>query len=100
MGMPAVVIGDHRHGDVAKLGLPRQFSLLQIRHADYVHAEPTVHIRFGLRGKLRAFHAEIGPATPAGYTHLLTSCFDYLRQRAADRIAKPNLPTHSPPENP
>src|SRR5450759_3944039 len=41
-GMPAIVIRHHGDGDVADLGFARQLGLLQVGHADDVHAPSAV----------------------------------------------------------
>src|SRR5262249_52398419 len=62
MRMPAIVIGDHRNGGIAKLGFACQLSFLQIGHADHIHTQAAIDIRFRFGRKLRAFHAQISPA--------------------------------------
>ena len=59
MGMPAVVVGDHRDRNIAKLGFARQLGFLQVGHADDIHAQAAVDVRLRFGGKLRTFHAEI-----------------------------------------
>ena len=60
--MPAVVIGDKRERDVADLGLARELRLLQVRHADHVHAPRSIQLRLCQRRELRALHADVGAA--------------------------------------
>ena len=38
MRMPAIIVGHHGHSDVADFGFASQLCLLQIGHADHVHA--------------------------------------------------------------
>src|SRR5579863_2949633 len=91
MRMPAIIVGDHGDGDVAELRLAREFRFLQIGHADDIHAEATVNIRFCLGRELRAFHAEIGAAMLRDNTHLLTGRFDHLCQLCANGIGESNM---------
>ncbi len=71
--MPAVVIGDHGDGGVANLRLARQLGLLQVGHADHVHAPAAVEIALGLGGELRTFHANVGSAQLADYAGVACS---------------------------
>ena len=61
--VPAVVVGDHRDGGIAKLCFAREFGFGHIGHADDV-AAPAFAVHFGFRqcGKLRSFHRQIGAA--------------------------------------
>ena len=60
--MPAIVIGDHGHGGVAKLRFARQLRFGDVGHADDFEAQLAVHVRFGQRRKLRPFDADVSPA--------------------------------------
>ena len=60
--VPAVVVGDHRQGGVADLGLAGELGLLQVGHADHVGAPASVEVRLGAGRELRAFHADVGAA--------------------------------------
>ena len=62
LGVPAVVVGDHGQRRVADLGLAGQLGLLQVRHADDVHAPGAVQLRLGAGGELRALDADVGAA--------------------------------------
>ena len=69
--MPAIVVRHHGDRDVADLGLARQLGLLQVGHADHVHAPASVQFDSALRRKRRPFHAEVRAArastsTPVG----------------------------------
>ncbi len=46
-GMPAIVIGDHGDGDVTDFGFAGELGLLQVGHADDVHAPASIEIGFG-----------------------------------------------------
>ena len=60
--MPAVVVGDERQRRVADLRLARELGLLQVRHADDVHAPRAIQLRLGQRRELRPFHVHVGAA--------------------------------------
>ena len=60
--MPAIVIGDHGHRRVAKLGFARQLGFGDVGHADDLEAQLPMHVRLGQRGKLRPFDAHVGAA--------------------------------------
>ena len=62
IGMPAVVVGDHGDGAVTEFGFAGEFGFGDVGHADDVEIERAVHVGFGERGKLRAFHADVGAA--------------------------------------
>ena len=62
IGMPAIVIGDHGNGGVADLRFAREFGLGHIGHANDFKTQLAMHMRFGQRGKLRPFHADIRAA--------------------------------------
>ncbi len=64
--VPAVVVGDERERRVADLRLPRELRLLQIRHADDIHAPRSVQLRLRERRKLRPFHVDVGSAAMHG----------------------------------
>src|SRR3990170_429994 len=59
--LPAVVIRRQSQGRKTNLRFAGQFSLLQIGHADHIRPPATVKMRLRAGGKLRPFHAEIGP---------------------------------------
>ena len=80
MRVPAIVIRDHRDRDVTNFRFARQLCLLQIGHADHIHAQPAIHIRLGFRGELRTLHAQIGSAMPAGDADLLARRLDHSPQ--------------------
>ena len=68
--MPAVVVGHHGHGGVADLGFTSELGFLKVGHADQVRAPTAIQVRFCAGGKLRPFHANVGPAEFAGHAHL------------------------------
>ncbi len=57
--MPAIVVGDHGDGTVAKFGFAGEFGFGGIGHADDVEIHGAVHVGFGEGGELRAFHADV-----------------------------------------
>ena len=57
--VPAIVIGDHGEGSVAKFGFAGELGFGEIGHADHVETELAVGVRFGEGRKLRAFHAHV-----------------------------------------
>ena len=64
--VPAIKVGDHRHGRIAKLCLAGEFGFGHVGHPDHVAAPAAIDLRFGQRGKLGAFHAKIGAALMHG----------------------------------
>ncbi len=65
-GCQQSIVGHHRDRRVADLRLARELGLRHVGHADDVAAPGTVELRFGKGRELRAFHAQIGAAAPAG----------------------------------
>ena len=61
-GMPAIVIGDHRHGRVADLGLAGELGLRHVGHADHVAAPAAIELALGQGRELRPLHDDIGAA--------------------------------------
>jgi len=62
--VPAIVIGDHRHARVAKLGLAGEFCLGHAGHADHVAApDLAVEPAFGEGRKLRPLHRKVSATT-------------------------------------
>ena len=66
VGMPAVVIGDHRDGGVAKFCFACEFGFGHVGHTDHIAPPLAVEVAFGHRRKLRALHREVGTATVNG----------------------------------
>src|SRR5579863_5290171 len=91
MRMPAVIVGHHRDTDVTNLGLARQLRFLQIGHANHVHAQAAIYIRLRLRGKLRAFHAEIGSAAFPDHARLDASRLDHSGKFRTNGIGESNV---------
>ena len=60
LDLPAVVVGNHRHGGEGDLCLPRQSGFGQIRHANYIKAMAAVQFGLRPRGKSRAIHIHVG----------------------------------------
>ena len=71
MRMPAVIVGDHRDGDVTDLRFARELGFLQVGHADHVHAPTAIDVRLSPGGKLRTFHAQVSSSALAGDPGLL-----------------------------
>ena len=91
MRMPAIVIGNHGHGDVTNFSFAGQFGFLQVGHANHVHAPTAVNIGFGLGRKLRPFHAQISSTALASNRRCLAGSFDHLSELRTDRIGKSNV---------
>src|SRR5271169_498333 len=91
MRMPAIVVRNHRHRDVAKLRFARQLRFLQVGHADHIHAESAVNVRLSPRRKLRTFHAHVSSAALAGYSDSRACFLDHSRQFATYWIGKSNV---------
>ena len=89
--MPAIVIRHHRHGHVADLGLAREFGLLQIGHADHVHAPASVHVGFGLGRKGRALHAKVGAAVLGGDADRVAGAGHHFGELGTDRIGEADV---------
>src|SRR4030088_2990118 len=60
--MPAIIIRDHGDRRVADFSFSGELRFGNVRHTDYFKAQLAVDVGFGERGKLRAFHADIGAA--------------------------------------
>ena len=74
LDLPAIVIGDHRHGSECDLGLARQFRFWQIGHADDVETVAAIEFRFRTSGEGRTVHVHInapvvngGAGRPCGF---------------------------------
>ena len=98
MRMPAIVVGDHGDGDVAELGFARELCLLQVGHADDVHAEAAVDVGLGLGRELGTFHAEVGAAEFAGNLSASARRVDHGCQFVADGVGKSNVGNHAAAE--
>ena len=61
-GMPAIVIGDHRHRRVADLGLAGELRLGHVGHPDHVAVPRPVELALGKARELRSFHDHVGAA--------------------------------------
>ena len=89
--MPAVVVRDERHGDVAELRFARELRLGQVGHADHVDVPRAVQVRFGAGGELRPFHADVG-ATLVDLRSLLASRLRHQHRGAgADRVGEGDM---------
>src|SRR5215218_5912136 len=84
--VPAVVVRDERERRVANLRLARELRLLQVRHADNVHAPRAVDVRLGLRRERRPLHADVGSA--AVYVDLrgAAGLFEHVAEVFAHRV--------------
>src|SRR5947207_5929867 len=91
MRMPTVIVRNHSNRDITYFRFACELRLLEIGHANHVHAPTTVELRLGLGGKLRAFHAEIGPAALADDFGLLTCLANNIRELRTDGISKCNV---------
>src|SRR5271166_6294124 len=89
--VPAIVIGHHRDGHVTKLGFARELGLLQIGHANHVHAPTAIHVRFGFRRKRGPFHAQIRSAACHMDAGLNTSIMHYLGKLRAHWIGEADV---------
>ncbi len=89
--VPAIVVGDHGDRHVTDLGFARELGLLQIGHADHVHAPTAIDVGFGLGGKRRALHAEV--STALGHVNAsLDARFPHdLGKLRADRIGEADV---------
>ena len=95
MGMPAVVVGHHRHRHIADLGFTSELRLLQVGHADHVHAPAAIDVRFRLGRKLRALHIQIRSAPLASHACFFAGSLHDLRKLWAYRIGKRNVRDNS-----
>ena len=57
--LPAIVIGNHRHGRERDLRFASQFRFRKIGHPDYVETVAPIQFRFRARGKRRAVHVHV-----------------------------------------
>ena len=78
IGVPAVVVGDHRQGAVGDFGFAGQAGFGVVGHADHIAAPAAVELRFRLGGEGRALHAEVGATAVQAAT---------LRQHGLHRVA-------------
>src|SRR5690348_8724556 len=91
MRMPAIVIGHHGYRYVAEFSFAGEFGFLQVGHANDVHAEAAIDIRFRLGGELRTFHAEVGPATFSDDSRSPAGMCNDASEFGAHRIGKGNV---------
>src|SRR3712207_552674 len=84
--VPAVVVGDERERRVAYLGLARELRLLQVRHADDVHAPRAVHVRLGLRGERGPLHADVCAAAVHVDFGRAAGLFEHVAEVFADGV--------------
>ena len=97
-GMPAIVIGDHRHRRVAELRLAGELGLRHVGHADHVAAPRAVELRFGEGRELRALHHEIGAAALAGDADCPGCRLDAVARSGADRLGQRHMRDAAGPE--
>lgn len=93
--MPAVVVRDHRDRHITDLGLAGEFCLLQIGHANHIHTQIAVDVRFGFRRELRPFHAEIRTAAFPDHPRFLARFLDHASQVCTNGVGKSNVRHYS-----
>ena len=91
MRVPAIVVCHHGNRDITDFCFARQLRLLQVGHANHIHAQPAIHIRFRPSGKLGPFHTEISSTMSAGHANLLARSLDHSHQLPAYRISKSDV---------
>ena len=94
IGVPAVVVGDHRQGAVGDFGFAGQAGFGVVGHADHIAAPAAVQLRFGLGGEGRALHAEVGATAVQAATlrqHGLHRIAQEAREGGAKRFGKSNV---------
>ncbi len=91
MRMPAIVVCDHRDGDVTNLRFAGEFRFLQIGHADYVGSPTAIDVRLSLGGKLRTFHANVRAAEFRGDAGGGTGSSNHRCHFVADGIAESDV---------
>ena len=87
VGVPAIVVGDHGDGGVAKLRLAREFGLRHVGHADDAAAPGPVQLAFRLGGELRPFHHQIGAAARHRQAERRGRRLQRVAEARADRVA-------------
>src|SRR6185369_7183573 len=90
-GMPAVVIRYEREGRVTNLRLARELRLLQVSHADDVHAPRAIDIRLRHSRESRPFHAQISPAAMRLHVRSATRLLQHITQTPTNRMCKRNV---------
>src|SRR5688572_4671924 len=86
--VPAVVIGNKRYRRVTDLGLARQLGLLEIGHADQIHAPAAVNVGLGLRRKLGALHTDVGTAALYPNVRLSRAFLNDVGEQSAQRFGE------------
>ncbi len=86
LGVPAVKIGHHGDGGVAKLGLAGQFGLGHIGHADHVAVPAAVEPALGQGAELRPLHRQVGAAAHMRHAQAGQGRLQVAAQARAHRV--------------
>src|SRR6185295_10741819 len=76
---------------IANLRLARELRLLQVRHADDVHAPRAIDIRLRHTRERRSLHAEISPATMRLHIRRATRFLQHITKSPTNRMCKRNV---------
>jgi hypothetical protein len=85
------MVGNQRQGCVANFGFTGQLGLLQVGHANHVHAPGTIDVRFGHGRKRGPFHTDIGSASMRFDFSNLAGLLEHIAHVFADRMGKSNM---------
>src|SRR5262249_9315936 len=89
--VPAIVVGNHGDSAVAKFSFAREFGFGDVGHADDVESELTVHVGFGKRGELRAFHTDVSALVMDGDAAAFTCVREGTRGVRTSRLVEGNV---------
>src|SRR5205823_14864513 len=84
-GVPAIVVGHHRHRGVADLGFAGELGLGHVGHADHMAAPGAVELAFGHGRELRPLHDDVGAAALHGDAGSRARLGDGVADPTADR---------------
>src|SRR5258708_19669935 len=96
--MPAIVVGDHSDSAVAEFGFAGELGFGDVGHADDVEIHSAMHVGFGKRGKLRAFHTDVGALAMDRDAALNAAAAENAHDFRAARLAEGDLSDQSPTE--
>src|SRR6185312_14417888 len=97
-GVPAIVVGDHRHGRIADLGLAGELGLRHIGHADYIAPPSAVKLALCPRRELRSFDNDIRAAALCRRADDRSSGGERVADATADRMRDRDMRNAARPE--
>ena len=90
--VPAVVVGDEGERRVGDLGFAGELGLLQIGHADDVHAPLTIDVTLSLGRERRPFHTDVRTAAMRFDAYGIARSLENIAKLTTNRMSKSHMP--------